>query len=154
MFRFAERPRSGGTRKRLCPKRESKSSAPLQRIVRICVSLRFAILQRCDLAARSSQVKRTAGVRLRWSHSHGKFFVITILNQTANISSRSMLHDLKHSMPSSLINSHLPHLVEWPGFNTVCVLRFNRRVKRSINQTRWLPQHRMAKSAIHFPSRC
>lgn len=48
-----ERPRSGGTRKRLCPKQDGKSSAPLQRLVRICDSLRFVILQLCDSAAQS-----------------------------------------------------------------------------------------------------
>jgi hypothetical protein len=81
-----ERQSSGGTRKRLYPKQESKTSAPLQRLVRFCVSLRFC--SSAILPLDHSWVKRTAGVRLRRRDSHGKRIVITIRDQHSKMNSR------------------------------------------------------------------
>jgi hypothetical protein len=74
-----ERQSSGGTRRRLYPKQHGKPSAPLERLVRFCVSLRFC--SSAILPLNHSWANRTAGVRLRRRDSHGKLIVITILNQ-------------------------------------------------------------------------
>jgi hypothetical protein len=95
---------------------------------RLRLNALFAFAFHCDLRFCSFaiwpldhlRVKRTAGVRLRRNLSHGKFIVITIQDQASKISSRTMLHDLKYSMPSSLINPHLPCSVERPGQSDAC----------------------------------
>ena len=68
-----------------------------------CLSLRFAILQHCDSAAHL-RVKRTASVRLRQSHSHGKLIVITIRISRLQLTGPVSL-SLAHCDSSAVVNN-------------------------------------------------
>ena len=105
----------------------SRQAEPPLRFSRLFAFAFHCELQFCSFAISlldHLRVKRTADVRLRGNLSDGKFIVITIQDQTSKISSRTMLYDLKHPVPSSLINCHLPRSAAKPGSNAACFLRF------------------------------
>ena len=133
MVLIAERPRSGGTRRRLYPEQHGKPSAPLERLVRICVSLRFAILQLCDSAAESFLGEAHCRCQVTTEGFTWQVHCEQDSRSDSEINYRSTPHDLNQSIQSSLMNSDLGSSAEMLGFNVACALRFDHRVQHSIN---------------------